>query len=1196
MDGSTRWHIEPLPPRAKHDFDEQRWLIVVAILVCTVVVGWWIVRYSSFDLGTTSWWESGYVRLGLLGLMLVLVLAGSRWLDRRVMRRMQLCTLLSLLIHIVLIAYLAAHYLAARAPALTRPHPSISKIFDYGVPINVRGERPPEIFEQPTEVVLADPRVTLEPQQRRKAEAPSFDHQQLDASSPHPRPPQPAELLRDVPPLERYGEEPNNLAMRPRQDRSLPVQARPSQPLKAQVSRPQAEREKLSDPQVSRRTSPRAPSRPAAPEAAASPPLRPTATSDGTIALVAEAMRPELESLQAHQSAPTPRRPTLTPQIQLSRQAPGEANPARRPQPLRELIPQPAPHRPRANLSSMRSNPELFDNLAQAGAFPLARSPIAREITEDSDLRGTSSQNLSPVGDSSLARPTTRSSLAPEIQVRLNLGLSELATSRQAGPPPSPRMATTELVQAPPIDLQRISGEARASSRAEAIWENETAWESKSVTAERRSQLSPLGLNLERNENWAMKAKDSAGPKVTVAADGEAFDHSFLRHQEGDSGRLRNVRLGEESPTLAPSSASLASTESGYDSDTLAKDFEPMPSMGAANAPGQSRRTTHIVAMPGQERERHWDHWLTEGGRTTNQAPGLLSYEPANNDLVGALWPSGFPAGLPQNSEGTGVGEALMEVDDLRTQLAGSSRPPGRHNLEGNLPGLTRLIGPSPDDFPGLSRNGRTATSESRENIEAGMREPSEELVGPNLFTSRRTPTLLGNEPSQWGDLPPSGRIPGVLSPSHYALAGSPKGDPLVAPTQPALVRRAGTLPGGLPSLPGPSGPQIKRGFVRPSPNERLRVAEKFGGSQETESAVEKGLEFLARYQFPDGRWRLDAVPDDQTPYPELARFQYRSDTAATGLAILAFLGAGYTHLDGQYARTVAKGLNWLLQRQKADGSIFDEETEPLRGPRMYAHGIAAIAMCEAYGMSSDESLREPAREAIRFIVSAQDPQFGGWRYTRHPDHPTWVKESDTSVSGWQLLALKSAELAGLSVSPHVFSQVERWLNVAAIDKGSKYCYNPFVKPSPESPFPNRANLAMSAEGLLMRLLLGWSRHTPQVVEGVAYLAGSPPEINPRNPEARDAYFWYYATQVLFHIGGEPWENWNKQMQGALLPAQEKSGPFAGSWDPVRPVPDRWAHAGGRIYVTALHLLILEVYYRHLPLFGEIAPPEAKTN
>src|SRR5690606_21041897 len=140
-----------------------------------------------------------------------------------------------------------------------------------------------------------------------------------------------------------------------------------------------------------------------------------------------------------------------------------------------------------------------------------------------------------------------------------------------------------------------------------------------------------------------------------------------------------------------------------------------------------------------------------------------------------------------------------------------------------------------------------------------------------------------------------------------------------------------------------------------------------------------------------------------------------RSDTAATALALLPFLGAGQTHKSGQYRDTVGKGLRWLVMMQTNDGDL-----RGMGSGRMYAHGIASIALCEAYALTNDSSLRGPAQRAIDFIAAAQHKK-GGWRYDPG-------QEGDTSVVGWQLMALRSAELAGLEVPKQCFVLADQFL------------------------------------------------------------------------------------------------------------------------------------------------------------------------
>ena len=142
-----------------------------------------------------------------------------------------------------------------------------------------------------------------------------------------------------------------------------------------------------------------------------------------------------------------------------------------------------------------------------------------------------------------------------------------------------------------------------------------------------------------------------------------------------------------------------------------------------------------------------------------------------------------------------------------------------------------------------------------------------------------------------------------------------------------------------------------------------------------------------------------------------------QSDAAATALALLPFLAAGQTHKSkGPYRDTIAKGLAWLIKQQRADGDLSGGCGKP-----MYAHGLAAIVLCEAYGMSRDEHVGLAARGAVAFIQRAQNQATGGWRY--HPG-----ESGDTSVFGWQIMALKSAVLAGLPVESLVFDNGQKWL------------------------------------------------------------------------------------------------------------------------------------------------------------------------
>ena len=326
---------------------------------------------------------------------------------------------------------------------------------------------------------------------------------------------------------------------------------------------------------------------------------------------------------------------------------------------------------------------------------------------------------------------------------------------------------------------------------------------------------------------------------------------------------------------------------------------------------------------------------------------------------------------------------------------------------------------------------------------------------------------------------------------------------------------------------------------------------------------------------MPDGRWSLDAAPPSLSQAGDPALGQMQSDTAATGLALLAYLGAGYTHRSERYRTVVDRGLTWLIDRQRPDGDLF---TGGNRFTRLYSHGIGAIALCEAYGMTRDLRLREPASRAIRFVVDAQSPELGGWHYVPR-------EESDTSVTGWQLMAMASARMSGLDVPEASLAKVDQWLDLAGSPDGARYAYNPHAAGTPQQVAGRWPNLPMTAEGLLMRMYQGWPSSNPSLRTGADYLLANLPEQGTAEQPRRDAYYWYYATQVMFHMEGTYWNAWNERLRPMLERTQVRGGPWAGSWHPTEPVPDRWGAAAGRLYVTAMHLLVLEVYYRHLPLF-----------
>lgn len=357
------------------------------------------------------------------------------------------------------------------------------------------------------------------------------------------------------------------------------------------------------------------------------------------------------------------------------------------------------------------------------------------------------------------------------------------------------------------------------------------------------------------------------------------------------------------------------------------------------------------------------------------------------------------------------------------------------------------------------------------------------------------------------------------------------------------------------------SSDPYRRMHAARDPRMRAELVSREGGTTMTEAAVARALRWMCNHQNADGSWSLHNfhhAGDCQGRCGPGGRA--RSDTSGTALVLLALLGTGQTHKTGIYRQKVAGGLRWLIDHQKVDGDL---RYDSAGNAGMYAHGQAAIVLCDAFKLTGDESLRAPAQRAIDFICKAQHER-GGWRYT-----PGMA--GDTSVVGWQLMAMHSGKAAYLHVPEETALRAGDFLDSVQSDReGGFYSYQPRGGPTP----------TMTAEGLLSRMYLGWGRNEPGLTIGIEYLLkNNLPRANQPN-----IYYWYYATQVMHHWGGDPWQQWNVVMRDVLVRSQETSGHAAGSWKLNTP----HGAQGGRLYMTALAACTLEVYYRYAPLYYKL--------
>lgn len=388
---------------------------------------------------------------------------------------------------------------------------------------------------------------------------------------------------------------------------------------------------------------------------------------------------------------------------------------------------------------------------------------------------------------------------------------------------------------------------------------------------------------------------------------------------------------------------------------------------------------------------------------------------------------------------------------------------------------------------------------------------------------------------------------------------------------------------------------------MRLSPN-RMQFAANQGGDANTETAVENALAWLARNQSEDGAWIAANHGAGSEPRGAAAASEgkyrahagRRADTAMTGLALLAFLGAGHTHQDGPYAETVQRGIRYLASQQFPSGDLSGRsqigQDPTVRYARMYSHGMASLALAEAYAMTNDPNLLPHVRLSVSYTHSAMNPRTGGWRYDFASDDP-----GDTSQFGWQAMVLNSSSRSGAVPIPGTTRlALQRFLDSVSTGRAGGLAVYRNVAPSSPAPVA-AATPSMTAEAMALRCMLDMPITLAAETEARELILSQLPGQGEEN-----FYYWYYAALAMYQLRGQShhshspshallaekgWERFNDAMKRQLCGTQIVAGENAGSWDPNCV----WGSYGGRVYTTALGCMCLEVYYRYLPLYQQTA-------
>jgi outer membrane biosynthesis protein TonB len=377
-----------------------------------------------------------------------------------------------------------------------------------------------------------------------------------------------------------------------------------------------------------------------------------------------------------------------------------------------------------------------------------------------------------------------------------------------------------------------------------------------------------------------------------------------------------------------------------------------------------------------------------------------------------------------------------------------------------------------------------------------------------------------------------------------------------------ASVRGSGTDRPGNPAAGGVLGVlrMPKGGISDRTVESRAELGARYGATRQSEAAVEAALQWLAQHQKLNGSWSFHLQGDPcrgRCTHSAAMKTGSTPSTAATGLALLAFMGAGYTHHEGEHAETVRRGIYYLLQAgQKVRFGLDFQEGS------MYGHGIATLALTEVLNIDrkrgrEDAEIRRVVEDAVLFTMNAQHTA-GGWRYV--PGSP-----GDMTVSGWQILSLVSARYAGVPLRTDTAPMARAFLNSLATPGSFRFGYTS-TAPEPTT----------TAIGLASLLYLGESPF--QTPFQIALW-----DLVHRGPKLGDVYHDYYAALALHNVRHEGWDQWHTPLREFLIRTQATQGHEKGSWHFEDPHGD----VGGRLYTTAMAALILEVYYRHLPLYQE---------
>lgn len=348
-------------------------------------------------------------------------------------------------------------------------------------------------------------------------------------------------------------------------------------------------------------------------------------------------------------------------------------------------------------------------------------------------------------------------------------------------------------------------------------------------------------------------------------------------------------------------------------------------------------------------------------------------------------------------------------------------------------------------------------------------------------------------------------------------------------------------------------------------------------------TATKSGLLWLARHQNSNGSWGAISFQHQCNGIKCSGTGDEQFDIGLTGLALLAFTGAGFkTNSRNReegicFGDVVRNAADFLVHVQLPDGTFGSQRD----GKFMYNQAIATYALTDLYGQSIETPagiiFKEPAERAVKYLLKVQNPG-KAWRYQPRDG------QNDASVTGWVTMALKAAENYGISVPQNAFEDIKSFYDDITDSIYGKVGYTTLDSIAIKNNEDYRTIViqpSMTAIGIMSRIFIDRNTRDPLIKLGVSQILSSLPEWDRTKSGIIDYYYWFYASYCLYQYDapiGRSWNTWNEKIKDVLLNNQctEKDGCAKGSWEPI----DRWSSEGSRVYSTAINVLTLEVYYR----------------